>query len=54
MGKDMLVNSDNIQWLNKWPLKEWRVSEVPEAWELSETSEAQELSQKLQKHVNNL
>ena len=24
MGKGMLVNSDNMQWLNKRPLKEWK------------------------------
>ena len=63
MGKGTLVNSDNMGWLNKRPLKEWRVSKVLEAQELLETSEAWELSGnlrsvgtfwKLQKHRNNL
>ena len=50
MGKDTLVNSNNMWWLNKWHLKEWKefpkfwkcgnFLETPEAWEHPlETSE---------------
>ena len=43
MGEDMLVNSDNMWWLNKQPLKEWK--EFLKFWKCGnflETLEVQE------------
>ena len=64
MGKDMLVNSDNMRWLNKWLLKEWKeflkfqkCRNFWKPWKHGNSSgnlRSAGMFQKLQKHGNNL
>ena len=64
MGEGMLVNSNNMWWLNKWPLKEWK--EFPKFQKRGNFQKPQKCRnssgnlgsagtfQKLHKHGNNL
>ena len=54
MGEDMLVNSDNMWWLNKRPLKRWSFQSSRSVGTLLETSEVRESSGNVGSVGNNL